>query len=343
MLQQKTGDTWALVQAGSRFLSDAESRYAVIELELLAVSWAIIKCKIFLAGLPHFTVVTDHHPLVPILNNHRLDEIENPRLQRLKTKIMAYNFTTEWVKGALNHAPDALSRNPVSDPQPQDMLVECDDSSSPETTIAEIRAIISEQQESVRLQDLRKHGEQDPEYQQLMHYIRNGFPEHRNQMPDECKRYWSVRNQLALDDDLIVYGCRLLIPAKMRHGVLTQLHESHQGSVRTKQRARLIVYWPGLDNDIDNIILACKQCQEHLPSNPQEPITIKPRPGRPFEELAADFCSYASQDFLILVDRYSDWPDVIHMGHNTNTLRLITALKKDFCRSGVPDILWSHQ
>ena len=129
----------------------------------------------------------------------------------------------------------------------------------------------------------------------------------------------------------------------MHHGILTQLHESHQGSVRTKQRARLIVYWPGLDNDIDNIILACKQCQEHLPSNPREPITIKPRPGRPFQELAADFCSYASQDFLILVDCHSDWPDVIHMGHNTTTLRLITALKKDFCRSGVPDILWSDQ
>ena len=119
MLQQKTGNTWALVQAGSRFLSDAESRHAVIELELLAVSWAIMKCKIFLAGLPHFTAVTDHHPLVPILNNHQLDEIKNPRLQRLKTNIMAYNFTTEWVKGALNHAPDTLSRNPVSDPQPQ--------------------------------------------------------------------------------------------------------------------------------------------------------------------------------------------------------------------------------
>jgi len=94
VLQQKTGDTRVLVQAGSRFLSDAESCYAVIELELLAVSWTIIKCKIFLAGPPHFTVVTDHHPLVPILNSHRLDEIENPRLQRLKTKIMAYNFTT---------------------------------------------------------------------------------------------------------------------------------------------------------------------------------------------------------------------------------------------------------
>ena len=38
----------------------------------------------FLAGLPHFRVITDHHPLIPILNSHRLDEIENPQLQRLK-------------------------------------------------------------------------------------------------------------------------------------------------------------------------------------------------------------------------------------------------------------------
>ena len=52
VLQQKNRDNWALVQAGSRFLSDAESRYAIIELELLAVSWAITKCKLLLVGPP---------------------------------------------------------------------------------------------------------------------------------------------------------------------------------------------------------------------------------------------------------------------------------------------------
>ena len=88
ILQQKIDDQWYLVQAGSRFLSDSESRYAIIELEMLALAWAIAKSRLFLAGLPHFLVVTDHHPLVPILNNHCLDEIENPRLQRLKTRIM---------------------------------------------------------------------------------------------------------------------------------------------------------------------------------------------------------------------------------------------------------------
>ena len=113
----KTGDKWTLVQAGSRFLSDAETRYAVIELEILAVCWAIMKCRVFLAGLQHFDVATDHNPLVPILNTRRLDEVENPRLQRLKSRLMAYNFTAQWTKGSNHCAPNALSRNPVMDPK----------------------------------------------------------------------------------------------------------------------------------------------------------------------------------------------------------------------------------
>ena len=38
-----------------------------------------------LAGLQHFSIITDHNPLIPIINNRHLDEIENPRLKRLKT------------------------------------------------------------------------------------------------------------------------------------------------------------------------------------------------------------------------------------------------------------------
>ena len=72
ILQQRTPEgIWTLIQAGSRFLTDTESRYAVIELEMLAVCWAVCKCKLFLAGLQHFTVVTDHNPLIPIMNSRQ--------------------------------------------------------------------------------------------------------------------------------------------------------------------------------------------------------------------------------------------------------------------------------
>jgi len=59
VMQQQTAEgQWNLVQAGSRCLTDAESRYAVIKLELLAVTWAIWKCRVFLMGMQHFDVIT---------------------------------------------------------------------------------------------------------------------------------------------------------------------------------------------------------------------------------------------------------------------------------------------
>ena len=46
--QQQTNGSWNVVQAGSRFLSDAESRYAMIELECLAAAWAMRNTDNFL-------------------------------------------------------------------------------------------------------------------------------------------------------------------------------------------------------------------------------------------------------------------------------------------------------
>jgi hypothetical protein len=68
-----------LIMAGSRFLSPAEKNYTVVELELLAIQWAVEKCRLYLAGAD-FTVVTDHQPLLGIINNKNLDAINNTRI-----------------------------------------------------------------------------------------------------------------------------------------------------------------------------------------------------------------------------------------------------------------------
>ena len=341
VLQQNTAGTWNLIQAGSRFLTDTESRYAIIELEMLAICWAVAKCKLFLMGLQHFTIITDHNPLIPILNSHHLDEIENPRLQRLKMRLMAYNYTAQWLKGSKNDAPDALSRHPLHDPEVTDALAELDTNDDPEMSLTEIRAVGDQHHESLRLQEIHKHAEQDEQYQLLQNFILKGFPKHRRQLPESCRRYWNVHQHLTLDDGLIVYGCRLLIPSTMRKQVLDNLHKAHQGVLRTKQRARLTVYWPGIDNDIENLILTCRHCQDHLPSHTKEPIITKSRPTRPFQEIAVDLCSYAGQDYLITVDCYTDWPNIYALTRNTTTSQISAALRQTFCRTAIPDIVWS--
>ena len=86
---------WKPVQAGSRFVTPTESRYAMIELEALGACWAMKKCGMFLQGLPHFKLVTDHQPLILFLNSKGMADVNNPFLQRLKMKMLPYTFTAE--------------------------------------------------------------------------------------------------------------------------------------------------------------------------------------------------------------------------------------------------------
>ena len=101
------------MQAGSRFLTPAESPYAMIELGALSACWAMNKCNMLVQGLPHFTLLTDHQPLLPILNSMEIADTENFRLQRLMMKMLPHSFTAKWVEGKDHLAADALSRFPV--------------------------------------------------------------------------------------------------------------------------------------------------------------------------------------------------------------------------------------
>ena len=127
LYQKSPTGQWVLVQAGSHFLSEAELQYAITELEMLAVAWTANKCKTFLMSLQNFEVTTDYNPLIQILNSHRFDEIDNPRLQRLKTELIAFNLTVKWCKKNTNRAPGILAHHPVWELQQLDSLAEYDE------------------------------------------------------------------------------------------------------------------------------------------------------------------------------------------------------------------------
>ena len=101
-----------LITCGTRFLSNAEKNYAVIELELLAIQWAVDKCWMYLAGT-EFAAKTDHQPLVGILNGKNLDAISNRRINRIVSKLINYQFRLLWTPDKIQLIADALSMAPV--------------------------------------------------------------------------------------------------------------------------------------------------------------------------------------------------------------------------------------
>ena len=348
-LLQRHGDVWRLVHCGSRFLTDVETRYAVIEVELAACLWACKKCHMYLAGLPQFDVIVDHRPLVSILNCKRLVDIENPRLQRMRLRLTAYRFTASWQRGADHKIPDALSRAPVSDPVAGDEVAEPGSDPLHCAVVAALQAE-STAEDGTRLAPLmdpalekvRAAAAHDPEYSELRDAVLRGFPEHCHEVPPEVRPYWGVRSMLAVDDGLLVYGSRLVIPSEMRRDVLRQLHASHQGVERTRRRARLCVYWPGIDRDVEHIVSACPVCRTARPSQPREPMwQADPAPTRVFESVSADYFHVAGRTFLVCADRLSGWPYVSVCHRTASAEQLTRELRHLFSLMGVPAVLRS--
>ena len=195
---------------------------------------------------------------------------------------------------------------------------------------------------NLRLKEVKSAGKEDQEYQELYQVIQNGFPEEKGNLPEGLHKYWAVKHRLFIVDDIILFGCHTLIPKSLREKMLQLLHEGHQGINRTQNRARQILYWPGIDRDIEHIVLDCQQCQEELPSLSKEPMMSHALAEHCFQQVSADFASFAGYNFLIIIDHFTGWLCVFQCGRNATSYDVITCLRKMFCIVVVPDVIWSY-
>ena len=88
MLLQRNGQEWKPVPYASRTLSETEMRYAQIEKEALATTWACEKFSTYMYILRRpFLVEIDHKSLVPLLNTKHLDDLP-PRVLRFRLQLV---------------------------------------------------------------------------------------------------------------------------------------------------------------------------------------------------------------------------------------------------------------
>ena len=106
-----------------------------------------------------------------------------------------------------------------------------------------------------------------------------------------------------------------------------------------KSLARLHVWWPGIDAEIETLVRHCAACQSIR--NSQPPTTLHPWawPNRPWQRVHLDFAGPGHM-FLLMVDAHSKWLEVIMMT-STTAEKTITELRKVFASYGLPEQLIS--
>ncbi|XP_031564662.1 uncharacterized protein K02A2.6-like [Actinia tenebrosa] len=123
----------------------------------------------------------------------------------------------------------------------------------------------------------------------------------------------------------------------MQQSMLKLIHKSHLGMVKCKQRAREVLYWPGMNADIEQTIKNCGKCADFQKSLPSEPLASKAPPDLHFSEVGTDLFEYDHRTYLLSVDYYSKYIEV-DLLQNTTSRSVIEALKSQFSRHGIPTV-----
>lgn len=251
---------WKITLVGSRFTHAAESRYAPIEGEALAVADALDKARQFVLGCKDLTIAVDHRPLLKIFSDRSIDQIMNTRLRNLKERTLRYRFRMVHIPGVKNRTPDALSRHPTGTQMPDRMPLPDDnhanishqaqhwpsipsnmmagisvedyseETNRMETCIQEALVHALTAAQPITWDQLRIATSSDEDMMTLIETIEEGFPEQRHSLPQCLKEYHTLRHHLSTSDGVAVYRDRVIIPTALRKTCLTSRASSSQFS-----------------------------------------------------------------------------------------------------------------
>ena len=103
---------------------------------------------------------------------------------------------------------------------------------------------------------------------------------------------------------------RLIISASTRKKVLQQLHQAYMEMERTKWRARATIFWPQINQQIEEIGKTCSTCLHNQKKQSFEPMMPSDVPHYPFQIKGTDLFHWNGQEFVLVVNYYSRYWEI---------------------------------
>ena len=323
--QDYTGTAFRPIAYASKSLTPTEQNYSNLERELLTIVFGIERFNTYLSGR-YFTIVTDHHPLVAISTKDLMKA--PPRVQRLLIRLQGYDFRITYKPGAIHTIPDWLSRSP--------------NHQNKQTIPLDVRVdFIAFTDE--KLQELKVQTMEDSTLTQLTQQIVKGWPDTVKDVIPDLKTYWDCRDELTVENGLILKGCRVVIPTKLRNNYMSKLHMGHMGITKTQLRARDTIFWPRINQDIKNTVGSCHVCQKYQASQTKEPFIPHDVPLTPWTKLGSDLFYLNNRQYLITTDYTTKYAVRRQLPSSAPSSVIVKVLKTIMSELGIPRELVSDR
>ena len=137
----------------------------------------------------------------------------------------------------------------------------------------------------------------------VLQFVMQGWP---SQCDQELAPFALRKSELSMHNDCIVWGARVVVSPQGQQAVLQELHEGHLGMTKMKALARMYVWWPGIDRDIEDSVRTCSQCQANQSLPPVAPLHPWGWPMCPWTRLHMDYAGpLHGHMILVVIDAHS--------------------------------------
>ena len=170
--------------------------------------------------------------------------------------------------------------------------------------------------------------------QQLHNTIIVGFPDNNQELPAILRLYVRLTDSLCVVDGVIMMGARIVIPPTLRATMLHGLHAAHQGVAAMKSHAQESVCWLNITVEIAKLRMDCEGCNQKAKSNAMLPPADPQVAEFPFQYTCSDYFNSHDKDYIVVVDRYSNW--LIVFESRGGAPRLVNELRQVFATFGAP-------
>ena len=203
-------------------LFSADRNYTQIGKEALTIIFGVNKFEKYLMER-HFTIYTDHKPLVKLFDSQQATSATGAaRINRWSHYLSNFNYQVEYRKGCDNSNADALSRLPLS--STESTLEELSNVQPVQISLIESTPIDSKQCKMAILRN--------PIYSKVLNFVHRGWPDKRPS--EELCPYHLRREELIIEDNILLWELRVFVPRTLRLTMLNLLHFTHIGVVRMK-------------------------------------------------------------------------------------------------------------
>ena len=337
------------VAYASRSLSGAEKRYAITELETLAVVWAVSHFHAYLYG-NDVTVYTDHSAVKAVL------ETPNPSAKHAHWWNKVYgsgvrNIQILYRPGKENMNADALSRNPqdkAPDVFQTDKVQVAGIQTTWPATKLDIRSLLACDHSSINSAGAASGNEfvlsqqQDPELWKIIQFLTNDL------LPDDktdAKKVVAQAHSFAIVDGVLYFidvkhnhQKRCVVPKQLRIQLMEENHSGPMaGHFAGEKLYRALTrhwWWPGMYTDVVKYCFNCPQCaivngSGHVNKPPPSPIPVQ----RPFQIVGVDVMDLpvtelGNRHVIVFQDFLTKWPLVFPVP-DQKAVRLVKLLTEE--------------